>query len=118
MSLSQKDKELIDKYAKKIVNKGWGTAALLWFDGTSHLSNVVGHLLHVVNPTLMMIPYIKDIFKDSSKVAELLEERENVEYFLTRIEFFMNNNDKKKLKAPKYKKIVSKNDKNIEGDDK
>ena len=118
MSLSQKDKELIDKYAKKIVNKGWGTAALLWFDGTSHLSNVASHLLHVINPTLMIIPYIKNIFKDSSKIAELLEERENVEYFLTRIEFFMNDIDKKKVEKPSNKEMISDNHQNVEGDDK
>jgi len=110
MSLSQKDKELIEKYAKKIVDKGWGTAALLWFDGTSYLSNVASHLLHVINPTLNMIPYINKIFKDSNQIAEILEERENVEYFLTKIEFFMNESDKKKqkvLSSKKKQKVLS-----------
>jgi len=107
MSLSQKDKELIDKYAKKIVDKGWGTIAILWLDGTSYLSNIASQMLHVINPTLNMIPYISTIFKDSNQVAEILEEKENVEYFLTKIELFMNEENEKKEKQ----KLLKNNDK-------
>ena len=101
MSLSQKDKELIDKYAKKIVDKGLGTMALLWLDGTSHLSGVMSQLMHIASPTLSMVPYLNDFFKNADQIAEILEDRENIDYFLKRIEFFMNkkNKDKEEQKA-------------------
>ena len=99
MSLSQKDKILLDKYAVKIVSKGWGTMAVMLFDSVKYLSNVGSQLLHVLSPTLTMIPYISEFFKNSEQLSEILEDRDNVEYFITRIEHFMNNerSNKKKL---------------------
>ena len=106
MSLLQKDKKLIDKYAIKLVNKGWGTMAIMFFDSTKYLSNIGSQLLHVLSPTLTMIPYVNDFFKNSDQISEILEDRDNVEYFITRIEYFMN--EESKIKENK-KKLLDKN---------
>ena len=106
MSLSQKDKEFIDKYAIKIVNKGWGTMAIMFFDSTKYLSNIGSQLLHVLSPTLTMVPYINDFFKNSEQISEILEDRDNVEYFITRIEYFMNEQNKVKYSN---RKLLDKN---------
>jgi hypothetical protein len=97
MSLSQKDKILIDGYAIKIVDKGWGTMAIMLFDSIKYLNNVGSQLLHVLSPTLTMVPYLSEFFKNSEQISEILEDRDNVEYFITRIEYFMNENNNKKL---------------------
>lgn len=108
MSLSQKDKKLIDSYAIKLVNKGWGTMAIMFFDSTKYLSNVGSQLLHVLSPTLTMVPYINNFFKDSDQISEILEDRDNVEYFITRIEYFMN--EESKVKENKRKLLDKNND--------
>ena len=104
MSLSQKDKELIEKYAKMIVDKGWGTMAIMFFDSTKYLNNVGSQLLHVLSPTLTMVPYLNDFFRNSEQIAEILEDRDNIEYFITRIEFLMNEQENLKNK----KKLLNK----------
>ena len=94
MSLSRKDKEIIDKYAKKIVDLGLGTIAILTIESVKPLNYIGSQFLYFANPLLTVFPY----FKDFDRVAELIEERDNVEYFLTRIEYFMNEEDKRKNK--------------------
>jgi hypothetical protein len=103
MSLSQKDKELIDYYAQKIVNKGWGTMAIMFFDSIKYLSNIGSQLMHVLSPTLTMVPYLREFFKNSEQISEILEDRENVEYFITRIEFFMNKKEESQKQISKSK---------------
>ena len=108
MSLSQKDKELVDKHARRIVDKGLGTMAILMVDSMKPLSYIGSQLLHIANPILTIFPY----FKDFDRIAELLEDSENIEYFLTRIEFLLNEKkelEKKTLKnAKKEKKLLDK----------
>jgi len=107
MSLSLKDKELIDKYAKKIVDKGLGTIAILAIDSVKPLSYIGSQVLYMFNPLLTMFPY----FSDFDRVAELIEDKENVEYFLTRIEYFMEEEEKlssKKISENK-KKLLNDN---------
>jgi len=106
MSLSQKDKELIDKHAKKIVDKGLGTMAIMAIESVKPLNYIGSQLLLIVNPILTIFPH----FKDFDKIAELIEDRENIEYFLTRIEYFMNKeNEIKQKKLEEKKKLLDKN---------
>jgi len=104
MSLSQKNKELVDRHAKKIVDKGLGTMVIMMVDSMKPLSYVGSQLLHIANPMLTMIPY----FRDFDKIAEMLEDRNNVEYFLTRVEYFMNEKNENKVakKLSKTKEIA------------
>ena len=90
--LTEDQLEIIEKNAKYIVSKGMGTIAILFIDSMSPLSFVGSQLLHIANPVLTLIPY----FKDFDKVAEMMEDKDNVDYFLTRVEYYMNLKDNEK----------------------
>jgi len=90
--LTEEELEIIEKNAKFIVSKGMGTVAILFIDSMAPLSFVGSQLLHIANPVLTLIPY----FKDFDKVAAMMEDKDNVDYFLTRVEYYMNLKDKEK----------------------
>jgi hypothetical protein len=95
--LTEDQLEIIEKNAKYIVSKGMGTVAILFIDSMAPLSFVGSQLLHIANPVLTLIPY----FKDFDKIAEMMEDKENVDYFLTRVEYYMNLKDKEKENSKK-----------------
>lgn len=78
--------DLLDRYAKKLVQWKMGTIAILFLDSMKPLSFIGSQLLHVFNPVLTIFPQ----FKNMDKIATLLEERENLEFFIERIENHLN----------------------------
>ncbi len=86
ISLSQKDRELIDKLAKKIVDKGFGTMAILGLESIAPVNNIVSQGLYVLSPTLGVF----SLFKDLDEYARILEKKENFEYLISQIEYFLN----------------------------
>ena len=91
-NLTEEQLEIIERNAKYIVKKGMGTIAILFIDSMKPLSFVGSQMLQIANPILTLIPY----FKDFDKVAEMMEDKENVNYFLNRIEYYMNEENEKK----------------------
>ncbi len=94
VTIDIKDRATLDRYAKFVVDKGFGTVTILFLDSFENLNFVGSQFLHFFNPLLTMIPY----FKFLEKIAYLLEERKNVDYFLNKIEHYMNEQDKNKPK--------------------
>ena len=99
-NLTEEQLEIVERHAKIIVKYGLGTVTILWLDSLKYMSFLGSQVLQVANPILTLIPY----FKDFDKVAEMMEDEENVDYFLTRIEHYMNEEDKIKNKNKKDKK--------------
>ncbi len=80
------DHIMLDHYAEKIVSWKMGTVAILFFDSVKPLNFIGSQLLHFFNPILTIF----SPFKDMDQLADLLEERENLEFFIERIEYHLN----------------------------
>ena len=91
LNLTEEQLEIVNKNASFLVDKGLGTITILFLDSSKYLSFVGSQMLHVMNPMLTLVPY----FKDFDKIAVMMEEEENVEYFLSRIEFYLNEKEKR-----------------------
>ena len=83
-NLEEEDLELLDKMAKKIVDIGMTAPAILFVESFKPMSFIGSQIM------VFFEPYVKIIFsaKDYTRVHELMSERENIELFLQRIEYF------------------------------
>ena len=91
ISIAQSDKQLISDLAEKVVNHGMAVPAIFFLDMMKYLSFFGGQLM------VFFGPFITAFISSQSyyKFAELLEDRNNVEFLLLEIERMESDNKKK-----------------------
>ena len=82
ITIAQSDKQLISDLAEKVVNHGMAVPAIFFLDMMKYLSFFGGQLMVFFGP--MITAFISS--QSYYKFAELLEDRNNVEFLLTEIE--------------------------------
>jgi hypothetical protein len=97
--LTQKDRELVDWMADQVVKRNLSVLAVLTLESYKPLSFIGSQMLHVFNPMLNAFFSGEDNF---DRVAFLMEDRQNVERLLQRIELKQDEaNSKKENKEKK-----------------
>jgi len=101
-NLQEEDLELLDKMAKKIVDIGMTAPAILFIESFKPMSFIGSQIM------VFFEPYVKIIFSanDYTRVHELMSDRENIELFLQRMEYF---EAEKSAEERRQKKIRSAN---------
>jgi len=90
ISIAQSDKQLISDLAEKVVNHGMAVPAIFFLDMMKYLSFFGGQLMVFFGPIITAFISSQSYYK----FAELLEDRNNVEFLLTEIERLENKSDK------------------------
>ena len=80
--ISQDDKQLISNLAEKIVRHGMAIPAIFFLEMVKYLSFFGGQLMVFFGPIITVFIPSHSYYK----IAELLEDRKNVEYLLIQIE--------------------------------
>ena len=93
--INQSDKELISNLAQKIVRHGMAVPAIFFLDMMKYLSFFGGQLMVFFGPIITAFISSQSYYK----FAELLEDRNNVEFLLVEIERI--ESDKKKKESEK-----------------
>ena len=93
ISITQSDKQLISNLAEKVVNHGMAVPAILFLDMMKYLSFFGGQLMVFFGPIITAFVSSQSYYK----FAELLEDRNNVEFLLVEIERI--ESDKKKKES-------------------
>ena len=91
ISISQSDKQLISNLAEKVVNHGMAVPAIFFLDMMKYLSFFGGQLMVFFGPIITAFISSQSYYK----FAELLEDRNNVEFLLLEIERMESDNKKK-----------------------
>jgi len=91
ISITQSDKQLISNLAEKVVNRGMAVPAILFLDMMKYLSFFGGQLMVFFGPIITAFVSSQSYYK----FAELLEERQNVEFLMLEIERMESDNKKK-----------------------
>ena len=91
ISIAQSDKQLISDLAEKVVNHGMAVPAILFLDMMKYLSFFGGQLMVFFGPIITAFISSQSYYK----FAELLEDRNNVEFLLLEIERMESDNKKK-----------------------
>ena len=91
ISITQSDKQLISNLAEKVVNHGMAVPAILFLDMMKYLSFFGGQLMVFFGPIITAFVSSQSYYK----FAELLEERQNVEFLMLEIEQMESDNKKK-----------------------
>ena len=81
-AISQSDKQLISNLAEKIVRHGMAIPAILFLEMVKYLSFFGGQLMVFFGPIITVFIPSHSYYK----IAELLEDRKNVEFLLVQIE--------------------------------
>ena len=81
-AISQSDKQLISNLAGKIVRHGMAIPAIFFLEMVKYLSFFGGQLMVFFGPIIRVFIPSHSYYK----IAELLEDRKNVEFLLTEIE--------------------------------
>ena len=89
--INQSDKELISNLAQKIVRHGMAVPAIFFLDMMKYLSFFGGQLMVFFGPIITAFISSQSYYK----FAELLEDRNNVEFLLVEIERLESDNKKK-----------------------
>ena len=82
ITIAQSDKQLISDLAEKVVNHGMAVPAIFFLDMMKYLSFFGGQLMVFFGPIITAFISSQSYYK----FAELLEDRNNVEFLLTEIE--------------------------------
>ena len=82
MTICQSDRQLISNLAQKIVRHGMAIPAIFFLEMVKYLSFFGGQLMIFFGPIITAFIPSHSYYK----MAELLEERKNVEYLLVQIE--------------------------------
>ena len=82
ISIAQSDKQLISDLAEKVVNHGMAVPAIFFLDMMKYLSFFGGQLMVFFGPIITAFISSQSYYK----FAELLEDRNSVEFLLTEIE--------------------------------
>ena len=93
ISIAQSDKQLISDLAEKVVNHGMAVPAIFFLDMMKYLSFFGGQLMVFFGPIITAFISPQSYYK----FAELLEDRNNVEFLLVEIERI--ESDKKKKES-------------------
>ena len=93
ISIAQSDKQLISDLAEKVVNHGMAVPAIFFVDMMKYLSFFGGQLMVFFGPIITAFISSQSYYK----FAELLEDRNNVEFLLLEIERMESDNKKKEL---------------------
>ena len=91
ISIAQSDKQLISDLAEKVVNHGMAVPAIFFLDKMKYLSFFGGQLMVFFGPIITAFISSQSYYK----FAELLEDRNNVEFLLLEIERMESDNKKK-----------------------
>lgn len=91
ISISQSDKQLISDLAEQVVNHGMAVPAIFFLDMMKYLSFFGGQLMVFFGPIITAFISSQSYYK----FAELLEDRNNVEFLLLEIERMESDNKKK-----------------------
>ena len=91
ISISQSDNQLISDLAEKVVNHGMAVPAIFFLDMMKYLSFFGGQLMVFFGPIITAFISSQSYYK----FAELLEDRNNVEFLLLEIERMESDNKKK-----------------------
>ena len=87
------EKELLIKYAKKIVKKKLSVPIIFFLESTKYLSFIGGQALIFIGPLITIFIYDKKYYN----FIELLEKKENIEFLICEIEKFEINLHKQNL---------------------
>ena len=77
-----KANEIISNFAKEIVNRGMSVPAIFFFESTKHISFIGSQFLVFLGP--MATCFINN--KKYYNLAEILEDRTNIEFLINEIE--------------------------------
>ena len=91
VTISQSDRQLISNLAQKIVRHGMAVPAIFFLDMMKYLSFFGGQLMVFFGPIITSFISSQYYYK----FAELLEDRNNVEFLLVEIERLESDNKKK-----------------------
>ena len=91
IAIKQSDRELISNLAQKIVRHGMAVPAIFFLDMIKYLSFFGGQLMVFFGPIITAFIPSQYYYK----FAELLEDRNNVEFLLVEIERLESDNKKK-----------------------
>ena len=91
ISLTQSDRQLISDLAGKVVSHGMAVPAIFFLDMMKYLSFFGGQLMAFFGPIITAFISSQSYYK----FAELLEDRNNVEFLLFEIERMESDNKKK-----------------------
>ena len=91
IAINQSYKELISKLAQKIVRHGMAVPSIFFLDMMKYLSFFGGQLMVFFGPLITAFISSQSYYK----FAELLEDRNNVEFLLVEIERLESDNKKK-----------------------
>ena len=81
-AISQSDKQIISNLAEKIVRHGMAIPAIFFLEMVKYLSFFGGQLMIFFGPIITVFITSQSYYK----IAELLEDRKNVEFLLIQIE--------------------------------
>ena len=82
MTICQSDRQLISNLAQKIVRHGMAIPAIFFLEMVKYLSFFGGQLMVFFGPIITVFIPSHSYYK----IAELLEDRKNVEFLLVQIE--------------------------------
>ncbi len=91
ITIAQSDKKLISDLAEIVVNRGMAVPAIFFLDMMKYLSFFGGQLMVFFGPIITAFISSQSYYK----FAELLEDRNNVEFLLLEIERMESDNKKK-----------------------
>ena len=91
ITIAQSDKELISDLAENVVSRGMAVPAIFFLDMVKYLSFFGGQLMVFFGPIITAFISPQSYYK----FAELLEDRNNVEFLLVEIERLESDNKKK-----------------------
>ena len=80
--MNNNEKELMQQYARKVIDKGFSVPAIFFLEMFKYLSFIFSQSMIVAGP-------LATVFIDRQKyykISDILSERDNVEYFICQIE--------------------------------
>ena len=80
--MNSTEKELMQLYAKKVIDKGFSVPAIFFLEMFKYLSFIFSQSMILAGPLATVFIDQKKYYK----VSDILSERDNVEYFICQIE--------------------------------
>ena len=80
--MNNNEKELMQQYARKVIDKGFSVPAIFFLEMFKYLSFIFSQSMIIAGP-------LATVFIDRQKyykISDILSERDNVEYFICQIE--------------------------------
>ena len=80
--MNNREKELMQLYAKKVIDKGFSVPAIFFLEMFKYLSFIFSQSMIVFGPLATIFINQKKYYK----ISDILSNRNNVEYFICQIE--------------------------------